>query len=258
MSGGPTRSCAELDQRWARTLPAQLVRDVVVAGVLGVAMDLWTRRTLVGREHVEALDGPVVFVATHGSHMDTPALLRALPRPLRHRTAVGAAADYFYRERRLALAVSLAFGTVPVRRDGGGLDEESSAHLDSLLAGGSSLVVFAEGTRSRDGTVGRLRSGASVLAARHGRPVVPVCLTGTHEAMPPGAGWMRLDRRGRLPRRRPVSISFGAPIDPAAHGSHREVMEAVRVHFARAGAHTTLGEEPEVPAPAPVAADRTA
>ena len=41
--------------------------------------------------------------------------------------------------------------------------------------------MFAEGTRSRDGTVGRLRSGAAVLAAEHGLPIVPIHVSGTHE-----------------------------------------------------------------------------
>ena len=63
-----------------------------------------------------ALDGPVVFVANHCSHVDTPVLLRSLPASWRRRTAVAAAADYFYSRRLLASAVSLAFGTVPLER----------------------------------------------------------------------------------------------------------------------------------------------
>ena len=81
---------------------------------------LYTRRTVRGREHLEGLEAPVLFVANHSSHMDTP-LLRALPWRWRRRTAVAAAADYFYGGALLAHAVSLAFGTVPVARDGRGL-----------------------------------------------------------------------------------------------------------------------------------------
>ena len=62
----------------------------------------------------------MVFVANHASHMDTPALLRALPGKRRRRTAVAAAVDYFYTKRRNAVAASLVFGTVPVDRAGAG------------------------------------------------------------------------------------------------------------------------------------------
>ena len=54
-----------------------------------------------GREHLDSVEPPVVFVANHSSHMDTPAILRALPHRWRRRTAVAAAADYFYAKRRL-------------------------------------------------------------------------------------------------------------------------------------------------------------
>ena len=51
--------------------------------------------------------------------------------------------------------------------------------------------MFAEGTRSRDGSVGRLRSGAAVLAAQHDLAIVPIHVSGTHEVMPVGRYWMR-------------------------------------------------------------------
>jgi 1-acyl-sn-glycerol-3-phosphate acyltransferase len=145
--------------------------------------------------------------------------------------------------------VSLIFNTVPMQRYGGGLGPDSSAHLDRLIARGWSLLVFAEGTRSRDGSVGRLRTGGAVLAAEHGLPIVPIHIAGTHQAMPPGRRWMH--RRGgrALGRRHPVVISFGAPIH-VREGEHRaDVMERVRRFFAQSGAVTT----PPAPRPASVA-----
>ncbi len=248
------RPCAELDVPWARAAPARGVRALLLHGVLGPLMDLYTRRRIVGAERLAGLDGPVVFVANHSSHMDTPALLRALPRPRRGRTVVAAAADYFYKRRRTAWGVSLIFNTVPMQRYGGGLGPDSSAHLDRLIAEGWSLLVFAEGTRSRDGSVGRLRTGGAVLAAEHGLPIVPIHIAGTHQAMPPGRRWM--SRRGRrlLGRRHPVVIRFGAPIH-VLEGEHRaDVMERVRRFFAASGAVTTpSAPPPTAQAPRPTA-----
>ncbi len=235
----PAPEPAALDAPWARTVPARAARELIVCGVLGACMDTYTRRTVLGHENLQSQRGPVIFVANHASHMDTPALLRALPPRWRRRTVVAAATDYFYSDPKLAAAVSLAFGTVPLERRGGGLGAGRVDHLDELFATGWSLVLFAEGTRSRDGSVGRLRSGAAVLAARHALPIVPVHVAGTHAAMPTGRRWMQRGPGPGLGSRHPIEIRFGAPIRPREGEAHADVMERVRLFLAESGAATS-------------------
>jgi 1-acyl-sn-glycerol-3-phosphate acyltransferase len=237
----------ELDAAWTRSPPARAVREGALMGVLGPLMDLYTRRRVLGREHFEGLLAPVLFVANHSSHMDTPAILRALPRPWRRRTVVAAAADYFYAKRRFGWPVSLFFGTIPMARDGRGLDEESTAHIARLFREGWSLVMFAEGTRSRDGSVGKLHSGAAVLAAQYDRALVPIHVTGTHDVMPVGRYWPRVPPGRPIPRRRPIEIRFGAPIPADAEHRH-DTMERVRAFFEQAGADTTPHDRVAEPA----------
>jgi 1-acyl-sn-glycerol-3-phosphate acyltransferase len=232
----------QLDVGWSRAAPARAVREAVLMGVLGPLMDLYTRRRVLGREHLDRLQAPVLFVANHSSHMDTPAILRALPGPWRRRTVVAAAADYFYAKRRLGWTVSLFFATVPMARDGRGLDPGATGHLDRLLGDRWSLVMFAEGTRSRDGSVGKLRSGAAVMAAQHGLVLVPIHVSGTHDVMPVGRYWMRHAPGRPLPRRREIEIRFGAPIRPDEDEHRSDVMERVRAFFEQAGADTTPAE----------------
>jgi 1-acyl-sn-glycerol-3-phosphate acyltransferase len=209
---------------------------VIVRGIFRAIICFYVRLRVSGRDQLDGLEGPVVLVATHASHMDTPMLLGALPRAWGRRTVVAAAADYFYASRPLARTVSLAFGTVPIERHGGGLAPGAGGPVPALLGHGWSLVMFAEGTRSRDGSVGRLRSGAAVLAADHGCPILPVRLSGTHAAMPPGRGWPRRIRASRLVRRRhPAEIRFGAPIHIGENESRHEVMERVRLALAPDG-----------------------
>jgi 1-acyl-sn-glycerol-3-phosphate acyltransferase len=229
---------ADLDLPWTRTRPASRLRELLICGVLGPLMDLYTRRHVVGRERVDGLTRPAVFVANHNSHMDTPAILRALPGRFRRRTAVAAAADYFYVTRRRAVTASLAFGTVPLdRNSGAGVGPGQTAHLDRLIRDGGSLLVFAEGTRSRDGRVGRLRSGAALIAAEHQLPIVPIYVSGTREAMPRGHRWM-VFKHGRPGPRHPLGIRFGTPIAPRPDERPSEVMERVRQFFADCGAET--------------------
>jgi 1-acyl-sn-glycerol-3-phosphate acyltransferase len=236
---------ADLDLPWTRTRAASRLREFLICGVLGPLMDLYTRRRVAGQEHLDGLTGQVVFVANHNSHMDTPVILRALPGRWRRRTAVAAAADYFYDKRRKALSASLVFGTVPIDRNSrAGVGPAQTAHLDRLIGDGGSLLVFAEGTRSRDGRVGRLRSGAALLASEHHLPIVPIYVSGTREAMPRGHHWM-VFKAGRPGTRHQLEIQFGNPIVPRADERPSEVMERVRLFLAESGARTERDPETE-------------
>jgi 1-acyl-sn-glycerol-3-phosphate acyltransferase len=218
--------CAELDVAAARTPGARVARAAILRGFFGPVLTYYLRRRRVGREQLRSLPQPVVFVANHSSHIDTPIILKALPHPWRHRTTVAAAADYFYRDRRKALLVSLLFNTVPVQRDGGGVGDLE--HVDRLLHDRWSLLVYPEGTRARGHEAGRLRTGAAVLAAQHGLPIVPIHLSGTRAAMPPGQVW---PKRKLWQRRHPVRIAFGTPIRPVSPTDRHQAIEAVQAFF---------------------------
>jgi 1-acyl-sn-glycerol-3-phosphate acyltransferase len=229
---------AELDIPWTRGSFASRLRELFVCGVLGPLMDLYTRRRVVGRERLDDLTGPVLFVANHNSHMDTPVILRALPSRWRRRTAVAAASDYFYDKRLKALSASLAFGTLPLDRSRGrGVGSGQTGHLDRLIRDGGSLLIFPEGTRSRDGRVARLRSGAALLAQQHHLPIVPIHVSGTRAAMPRGRRWM-VFKAGRPGPRHPIEVHFGNPIVPRDGERLSEVMERVRLFLAECGAET--------------------
>ncbi len=183
--------------------------------VLVPLMTFYTRRRTRDRDKLARVRAPVILVANHTSHLDTPAILAALPRRLRKRTVVAAASDYFYRNRFVGALVSLIFNTVPMDRSrGGGLDKGSAGHVDRLLDRGWNLLLYPEGTRSRSGGTGRLRRGAAVLASRHQVVLVPIRVRGTREAMPPGRFWPSRLRKNHRVRRHPVSICFGDPIKP--------------------------------------------
>jgi 1-acyl-sn-glycerol-3-phosphate acyltransferase len=112
-----------------------------------------------------------------------------------------------------------------------------TAHLDRLIGAGGSLLFFPEGTRSRDGRVGRLRAGAALVAAEHHLPIVPIYLSGTGEAMPRGHRWM-VFKAGRPGPRHALEIRFGKPIATRTRERPSEVMERVRLCLAECGAET--------------------
>jgi 1-acyl-sn-glycerol-3-phosphate acyltransferase len=97
-------------------------------------------------------------------------------------------------------------GMVPLDR--GNADAEAMRVLARLLAVDACIVIYPEGSRSRDGRVHRLRSGLSRLASSEGVRVVPASVAGIHDVWPIGA---RPRLRGGL-----VTVRFGEPLDPPA------------------------------------------
>ncbi len=199
--------------------------------VLNPVMDYYAARQATGKEKLASLKGPVILVANHASHMDTPVILSALPRKLRKRTAVAAAADYFYRNKLTASLVSLIFNTVPIERRKGATSSvtKSTSHLDTLLDDGWNLLLFPEGTRSRGGAPARIRRGAAVLAAAHNLAIIPIKVTGTADAMPPGRIWPKRLRGRLFSHRHRITVSFGEPIPPG--GDTNALIERVQSFF---------------------------
>jgi 1-acyl-sn-glycerol-3-phosphate acyltransferase len=230
------RQYRKMDVSWARTVYARALRGALLNGVLGPMIDFYTRSRAVGREVFDRpLNPPVIFVANHSSHLDTPTILRAIPRKWRSRTAVAAAADYFYNSRWKAIGVSLLLNTTPIGREGGGLGNGATDHVDRLIDERWNLLMFPEGTRSRDGSIGKVRSGAAVIAAQHGIDIVPIYVDGTHAAMPPGQNWPKR-KPGRLfSRRHKVEVRFGEPIAVDDVERRKEAMDEVRAFWERKG-----------------------
>ena len=241
------RNMRTLDVPWARCAPARMVRETILQFGLAPLMDLYTRQRVRGRDMFSRLPHPVIFVANHSSHLDTPTILRALPLRWRQRTAVAAAADYFYKKRAVASMVALIFNTVPLARHGGGVGNGSTEHVDHLIDQRWNLLMFPEGTRSRNGRLGKMRSGAAAIAQQHGIPIVPIFVKGTHEAMPPGQSWPK--RRRFFARRHPVEVHFGTPIWPGSEEPRHDVMDRVRAFLEVEAAN---GDVPAVPPPAAV------
>lgn len=145
--------------------------------------------------------GGCVVVANHSSHADAAALLAAMPAS--SRPMVAAAQDYWFADAWHHAVARGLMGAFPVRRNGGGMADLMGVR--SALANGRAVVLFPEGTRSRNGDVAEFHSGAFRLAAAAGVPVVSVALTGTSRLLPVAG----------IPRPTRVTVSFGEALDCA-------------------------------------------
>jgi 1-acyl-sn-glycerol-3-phosphate acyltransferase len=158
--------------------------------------------TVRGQENVKDISGGYVVVANHSSHLDTPLIMGGLPRKLVRYLAAGAAADYFFDIWWRRGLTALFFNAFPVQRTAGGI---RSISAKSLLQRDIPLLVFPEGTRSKDGTIGHFKPGAAALASSCDVPCIPVALVGVNLAHPRGTNW---PKRGRLP----VGVIIGKPM----------------------------------------------
>jgi 1-acyl-sn-glycerol-3-phosphate acyltransferase len=146
-------------------------------------------------------DGPVILASNHRSYIDSV----ILPLVMRRRAHFLTATEYFAGRgfgawvRRNFLR---ATGMLPMDRAGGSASEASLRTALGMLAKGEVLVVYPEGSRSRDGKLHRGRTGVARLALAADAPVVPVGLRGTEDVMPTGGTGPRI-------RLAPVSITFG-------------------------------------------------
>jgi 1-acyl-sn-glycerol-3-phosphate acyltransferase len=164
-------------------------------------MRTWFRIRLEGQEHIPET-GPVILASNHRSNMDPVLLASAVERPV----AFMAKAELFVGPLGWIMRW---IGQFPVRR--GGIDREALRRTDAVLARGSMLGLFPEGTRG-DGSFSAVHPGLAYIVVRQRCPVLPVVISGTE----------RVRRRfGWLPFASPVRIVIGPPIDLPQAGSDR-------------------------------------
>ena len=184
----------------------------------------WTLR-VEGMENLPS--GGAVLVANHQSVVDIPMLLSAFPRP------VGFLAKRELGEIPLFGKAMAAAGNLFVDRDDPRDAVRMLREAGARLRDGRLVVVFPEGTRSGDGSIGEFRTGAFYLAQKSGAPVVPVYLDGGYRAIPKG---------GIRVRPAELLVRVLPPLSPeeGAGGTKERIAASVRARLIREGREMTL------------------
>ena len=140
--------------------------------------------------------GPVILAANHASFIDPPLVGSGLTRDI----------NYLARESLFRFpvvgAILRSWNAVPVDRDGGGA-KGLKIILGRLLAGGG-IILFPEGTRTKDGNLQPARSGIGLTVIKSAAPVVPVRVFGTFAAY---------GRNHKFPRPKKVAVKYGVPLN---------------------------------------------
>ena len=164
-------------------------------------------------------DGPVIFMSNHQSNFDILALLAHMPRQL-HWIAKKELFDIpvFGPSMRRG-------GYIPLDRSDGRKALKSMESAAAVIRSGKSVVMFPEGTRSRDLCLLPFKRGGFLLALKAGVPVVPVTINGSGKVNPAG--------RTRIYRGE-ITITLHEPIRPSVGGARgaAEALLMEQVHRA--------------------------
>jgi len=179
-----------------------------------------------GSEHVDPAHHYVI-VSNHISNFDIPVLFRSVPTPIRF-----LAKKELYKIPLLGPGMDAA-GIVKVDRGGARSTREAiNTAARETYRRGYSLMVFAEGTRSRTGDMADFHKGAARLAIDNGADLLPVVVSGTFDVNPPGSIFI-YPGSVRVRILEPIDISeYTArditPLTKSLHDQMHAVYEAMR------------------------------
>lgn len=133
-----------------------------------------------GQDNIDP-DRSYIVVANHLSALDIMACLLAVPLPIRF-----LAKKELFRIPVLAQGMRMV-GIIEVDREArGAVHTEVNRQSRELIEKGRSLIIYAEGTRPRNGVMKPFKKGAFTMAITSGLPILPLSIHGSYQAWPPG------------------------------------------------------------------------
>ncbi len=145
----------------------------------GILWAFGVKLVVTGKENLKD-DESYIFASNHLSYLDIPVLFQAIPHNL-----------HFVAKKEVKMIPFIgwymfATGMIFVDRSNRVKAIASMERAGQLIKKGKDVLMFPEGTRSRDGKIGTFKKGAFVLASKSDIAVVPVSIKGTEKVNPFG------------------------------------------------------------------------
>ncbi|HET7678435.1 MAG TPA: AMP-binding protein [Candidatus Limnocylindrales bacterium] len=176
-----------------------LLQALVVVPLVRACYRVRTR----GLEHLDGLEGPLIFTPNHVLHLDNAIILTRLPLRWRWRITIAAAADDIFGNPVQGFLAALMANAFPLERESG--VRRSFELLGARLDRGFSLLIFPEGKLTVGGPIQPFKSGIGLVAVDSGLPVVPLRLHVRRMSLVDA-------RRPGAPLRGEVELVFGRPL----------------------------------------------
>jgi 1-acyl-sn-glycerol-3-phosphate acyltransferase len=172
--------------------------------ILKAFFKIFFRLRIVGSENCPK-NGPLIIAPNHTSFLDPLIAGFAVPRELNFM-----ARNSLFRNK-IFCNILKSVNAVPLKREGTDVGAMRLA-IDKLCMG-KAVLIFPEGTRSKDGNLGAPRAGIGFLAASSGANILPCYIKGSRESLPKGAVF---------PRFRKITIYVGKPLKVNKNSSEKE------------------------------------
>ena len=156
-----------------------------------------------GKANIPHHDPNIIVAANHSSHLDMGLVKYALG-DFGNSIRALAAADYFYKNKTRKTYFKNFTNLLPIERSGN--LETSLGHAERSLRAGEMLLIFPEGTRSKNGKMQPFKKGIGYLVASQKVNVLPVFIEGTHRALPKGQSLPSIASRK-------LKVFIGKPLD---------------------------------------------
>jgi 1-acyl-sn-glycerol-3-phosphate acyltransferase len=175
-----------------RLVPGKMWAPVILF-LLGIKLKVQ------GRENANKL-GPSIYVANHSSFLDIPACVSAIPVNL----------NFIAKKELKKMPVVgwyiSATKQIFIDRKNKQLAMQSMEVAAQRIAGGRSVLSYAEGTRSKNGEVQLFRRGAFIIAENANIPITPVAVSGAFECLKP---------KGLFTKSGTITVTIGEPFRPS-------------------------------------------
>ena len=202
--------------RWTLRFPMTWIRPVVYHLFLLPLTLIMCRVRVIGAEQLAKVNGPALLISNHITDVDAPLILSTLPVRWRMRLAIAMSGEYLRDWRyppatlgwfaRVKAKVTYALGAglfnvFSLPRQSG--FRQSFAYAGEAMDRGYSVLIFPEGTETKDGRMQPFRAGIGLLASELNVPVIPIKLRGLFELKQKRQYFVRPGR---------VAVTFGEPV----------------------------------------------
>lgn len=160
---------------------------------------LFFRIKSINAKQLYELHENIIFIANHSSHLDAISIMRALPPFLRRKTFVAAASDYFFEKKKLlGFLFRIIINIYPFYR--GSRIRTNLTNIGFILDNKRNILIFPEGTRSRNGELSEIKKGAGMIFTSIQAACIPVKVENSFNLLPPDK---------KFPKQGRVIVKFG-------------------------------------------------